>query len=346
MMALKVRQLLVRAKGWVSARPLFVLGICATTALSTDVALARKWTIAKNSGSITQFAFLKISDKKAIGGQCVAPLKQNPKTILAKAGIRTVNAKPAEIAALAKGVQQIQHLGGGSWSPIKGARFIFKNSSVKKGGVAYGEHVGDIRILRSGSKPDDNVAHLIHELGHHVGHQQDLYARYKKFVGKSCQFSGYCRHVGKRGKPRNEEFAEVFAAFVLHPELLQKSGPNCQRAYDFFAKKDVFRHGSQAKCNAKGGEDDSMVASADRSQSRRVQSTGASRSNKSKNSKKKTYVLYDADNGGDQMHLYSGPRTLYNPSFGSLTVPMSYQGPAPRNPQEPYRSEWSNGTLQ
>jgi hypothetical protein len=85
-------------------------------------------------------------------------------------------------------------------------------------------------------------------LGHWVGSREGLYDRYKESV-KPCQFSSYCKFVNVGQAPRNEEFAEVFSAFITHPEILYKGSPNCQRAYNFFATE-VFQKGKKiGRCN-------------------------------------------------------------------------------------------------
>lgn len=77
---------------------------------------------------------------------------------------------------------------------------------------------------------DTGVGLLIHEIGHHVGNRGG-YNGYP--VG--CHISGYCTHTSagnthSANTQRNEEFAEVFAAYVLQPNLLRKTN-GCANAY-------------------------------------------------------------------------------------------------------------------
>ena len=72
---------------------------------------------------------------------------------------------------------------------------------------------------------------LAHEIGHYVGNRGG-YNGYP--VG--CHISQYTTHTlsGRRHAPgtqRNEEFAEVFAAYVLQPERLRQY-PGCQAAFN------------------------------------------------------------------------------------------------------------------
>ncbi len=211
--------------------------------------------IPKAKGSTELMRILKTGDRKSSEGLCVAPVKDNASKILSDAGIKTYNARPAEIKALATGIKQIQTLAGGKgFAPLKGAKFKFSNSRFRRSQGAYGGFDGTfVNIRRDYNKSDENVAHLMHELGHHVGNRDGIYGKYRSYVKSPCQFTHRCRAVLGIGSPRNEEFAEVFAAYILHPELLMKSGPNCQKAYDFFTEK-IFAKGSKyAKCGATKG---------------------------------------------------------------------------------------------
>jgi|GEM_PF-3180122 len=99
-----------------------------------------------------------------------------------------------------------------------------------------------IEIRRNGSKNyGTNIAQLVHELGHYVGNN-GAYQSYNKAMGnRRCQVSNYSMN-----RKRNEQFAEVFAAFVASPDLI-KNNPStgCQLAWDFFTNK-LFEDGSKA----------------------------------------------------------------------------------------------------
>ena len=194
--------------------------------------------------------FLKKGDATAIQGQCVPPLRESAADILNEAGVHTVDATVAEAKTLAKGIQKIEQLAGGNFEPIRGASMHFYGGRMRLGGYPFGRFNGSfVEIHRAGSNSDTNLAHLMHELGHWVGAHDGLYDKYKESVSP-CQYSSYCKFVNTGQSPRNEEFAEVWAAFITHPEILYKGSPNCKRAYNFFANE-VFAKGKKfGRCNA------------------------------------------------------------------------------------------------
>ncbi len=151
-------------------------------------------------------------------------------TAMKRFNLHQMNARPSEIQTLGTALVWIEKLNGGR--PIEravgtesGYAFNFRD-----GVGSSRQKLGEIQVTRNGAKRNgNNVAQLVHELGHYVGNN-GAYEPYRVAVDrKFCVVSSY-----SDDKP-NEQFAEVFAAFVTRPELI-KGNPSaaCQAAYKFF----------------------------------------------------------------------------------------------------------------
>lgn len=168
---------------------------------------------------------------------------------LARFNLTTQNAKESEIRALGTGLMWIEDLNGDrplALAKGPGTRpypFIFKNVGRNSRQTGVG-----IEIARQGDKHfGTNVAQLVHELGHLVGNQ-GAYDMYRREVGTApCVVSGYS------DDKFNEQFAEVFAAFVTKPELIAESKSTaCKKAFKFF-QNTLFATGEKAR-NCKNNE--------------------------------------------------------------------------------------------
>lgn len=141
----------------------------------------------------------------------------------------------SEKQALAKVIHTIETLGNGEFSYHRGAHFRFGNiwgPSRFDGTYVQinpgGQNMSALEDKTQGGR--DNHGVIAHELGHYIGHK-GLYKEYRREVGGGC-------HVSKYSKKRfNEEFADVFAAYVTNPDLLKNKGPYCDLAIKFFNKK-------------------------------------------------------------------------------------------------------------
>ncbi len=190
----------------------------------------------------------------AMSGRCVIKAVHSVPSadeILRSHNIILISALPVERMAMANGLTQASALLGGVVGFASNVQFTF---AARKGyssynGVRKGMHLISMnRCLSSGkSCAPNNVAHLMHELGHRVGHavypgtREEFYSAYNRLVGR-CQPTSYSK------KNTLEEFAEVFAAFITHPELLSGGDGGCKRAFAFFSR-DVFRaNGTLASC--------------------------------------------------------------------------------------------------
>lgn len=109
-----------------------------------------------------------------------------------------------------------------------------------------------VQIVTSCARSDGSIRNsnatsislnVLHEVGHAVG-QGNMYKSYQGSVSK-CAISPYCTN-NDNDNPRNEEFAEVFAAFVHAPSTLKS---RCPDAYDFMAKNVFGTQGTKNICN-------------------------------------------------------------------------------------------------
>ena len=166
-------------------------------------------------------------------------------------------ARPEELSALASGLQQLEALWGGLFKPAVNTRFTFETSHSysNQAGVIQGkgynpESLKLINMKRCSSVEgckSNNVAHLMHELCHQIGHTPHVNGRtfqdnFAASVGANCRVSNYS-HTNL-----SEQFAEACSSFVTRPERLFEKNQNCQRTFhEFFAK--TFPNGRLASCN-------------------------------------------------------------------------------------------------
>lgn len=148
-----------------------------------------------------------------------------------------------EIQKLGSVLLTIQNLNGGT--PLREA--------MSNGSYGFRYENGDghsaqqpqyILISRNGAKDFGmSAAQIAHELGHLVGNQGG-YPRYQAAVnGEFCQITRYSYVSGNA----NEQFAEVFAAFVTAPWILQNHGSRaCNKAWLFF-RNEFFQNGELAE---------------------------------------------------------------------------------------------------
>lgn len=141
----------------------------------------------------------------------------------------------------AKGVANVIHavdsIGNGKFKAHEGVRFVFGNpgrSSRVSRRTMYDIQLnpGGQNISGVGSRDyggTHNRALIAHELGHYVGRL--LYNRYFAAVKGKCFITGYA------DDNRNEEFAEVFAAYITNPALFAGKSKNCGKAFTFLAKE-------------------------------------------------------------------------------------------------------------
>ncbi len=69
-------------------------------------------------------------------------------------------------------------------------------------------------------------------MGHFVANKLGLYTKYNRAVRKQCKLTTYMQksRAGKKHRNRDEEFAEVFAAYLIYGNKLKSK---CKKAYEF-----------------------------------------------------------------------------------------------------------------
>lgn len=255
---------------------------------------------ARNPFALYQFAG---ADK----GRCMAPLGANASDVLSRNGI-SYSGSPSydEVKSLAKGVEQIERLRGGSSLPKSWrTRYNYVRTSSKST-WNQGEYAINVR-RPGGSTKGSNVTRLMHELGHKVGNA-GVYQEYKNYIGRNrCDITQYSK------RKSNEEFAESFAAFVTWPDKLEEK---CPKSFRFF-KNRLFpkSENALATCNGAGEIVRSSLAN-------KSQDTNAilepSKIQKTKVTKRKTartqrnsyeyYDYYDHYDHHDYANYYDGFR--------------------------------------
>lgn len=201
----------------VNSKSVFKLSLIVILAFVSDSALAGKAKKAV-SGFYTVYRY-----DVAASGSCVPDHGSNPSDVLRRNGIKYLgNPSSAEVAALAKGVAQVESLLGDPL-PVpwrQNYNFITATGSWNQGPTTI-----NVRRPR-GSPKGTNVGRMMHELGHRVGNS-GVYQKYANYTGRTrCAITGYA------ASKFNEEFAEVFEAYVVYPDLLEKK---CPKAFDFMS---------------------------------------------------------------------------------------------------------------
>lgn len=203
-------------------------------------------TVATVLVSVQAFAYSVKSLAPAAKGCIPRVTLEKAKEAIGKFKLQTKNATPQETIALGTGLHWIAALNGGE--PLEeaigrnGYNYLFRT-----GFGSSHQAANEIVITRNGGKNyGENIAQLVHELGHYIGNN-GAYDEYRKVMnGKNCVVSSYSQ------SRFNEQFAEAFATFVAYPKLMKEIGsPGCRIAYEFFSKQ-LFSNGLLAdRCISK-----------------------------------------------------------------------------------------------
>lgn len=173
-------------------------------------------------------------------GGCIKASDESPEAILRRNGISAVgNYSRAELAALAKGISQVERVNGGPLPKAWSTDFNFMNA---RGAWNQASHAINVRKYSYGG---DNVAALMHEFGHKVANAngQKVLSQYLNSASP-CGISPYAR------KKRSEEFAEAFCVYMVNPDDLKKQ---CPSAYSAMTKIFSAPHNSSmASCSNSG----------------------------------------------------------------------------------------------
>ncbi len=159
--------------------------------------------------------------------------------------LKTVGANNLEKRTLGAALTWMHYLNGDS--PLRTAYWKGNGTyeiRIVDGDGSSGQRWDHIIIRRNGAKEHgESVAQHVHELGHLVGNN-GTYGSFKSHM----KGYGYCVVSGYSDNKDNEQFAEVFTAFVTEPELLTKNSQTpkaCKRAFEFF--EDWFAAGNRVQ---------------------------------------------------------------------------------------------------
>ncbi|AZZ37198.1 hypothetical protein CIK05_10510 [Bdellovibrio sp. qaytius] len=167
--------------------------------------------------------------QNAADGLCLPEQDSSPEEVLHRNGIKqSGNPTPEETTALAKGLAQVENLNG---SPIPQSWRLNFNYMTATGDWDQSESRLNVKRPK-GSDDGTNIGRLMHELGHKVG-DSGVYQKYASYTGHArCAISEYAT------SKFNEEFAEVFSAYIVYPDLLEKK---CPQAFSFMSTQ-LFPH--------------------------------------------------------------------------------------------------------
>jgi hypothetical protein len=240
--------------------------------LSIFVALSATLFSFQSFGARGSVAVVKLN-QRAAQGTCMPQVSGNSSITLSNNNIgafsgataqgrsfsgtnpRPLAATDARQQAVARVLQTMNSLGGGNFSLHRGAKFVF-GSTAGQPSRQTADHIqlnpGNQNIRALGNHAGHshggttNTALIAHELGHYVGNN-GLYQPYFQFVRGGCNVSGYSGN--RRNGRRNEEFAEVFSAYLTNPEMLSAKGGACQKALDFM--KGAFGEQGNPTCESR-----------------------------------------------------------------------------------------------
>lgn len=152
------------------------------------------------------------------------------------------NLRAAQERAFGAAIIRIQQLNGG---PLEAGRWEGSRPyPIKcKHGIKYSEQKTTHIQIRMGTST--SVAQYAHEYAHLIGNKNNkaAYKAYRAYMGNS----GYCMVSGYADNKPNEQFAEVFAAFVTEPTIMlnnPKTPAACRKAFNFF-KNEFFKDGGR-----------------------------------------------------------------------------------------------------
>lgn len=194
--------------------------------------------------SPSAFAIAVKANPKAARGCIPRVSLQVAQAEMKKFNLAAVNAKPEEIRTLGTGLFWVEKLAGGKPLSLATAQANPYSFRFANGYGVSRQTGGGIQITRNGQKNyGQNVAQLVHELGHFVGNNGGYEAYREAMKGRYCIVSSYS------ASRFNEQFAENFAAFVANPNIIKANkSVGCQRSYQFFSKR-LFARGDLAeKC--------------------------------------------------------------------------------------------------
>lgn len=204
-----------------------------------------------DSGKISDYVMKR--DKVARSGQCLLPVVKTAAQadeILRNYALRAPAAKPEERLAMAKVLFQMTALNGGVFRPLTDTSMSFNS----RDGVSRqsGNHLTMARGAHNCNSP-----HFGHEQAHILGHRhfrngQNFYDAFSSYMGRSrcvLRRTDAPHKSTYTAYSRNENYAEMFSAYLTRPELLSQGNASCQKAYAFFAEEVFKESGHLASCD-------------------------------------------------------------------------------------------------
>ncbi len=173
------------------------------------------------------------ADPQAAKGCIPKVSKDQALEVMRKFHFHSFNARPSEIRTLGTALYFIEKLNDGA--PLRRA---VADPDANYGYSFHDAHrnshqaSNEIRVNRNGTKHyGENVAQLVHELGHYIGNNGGYTAYYDAVDGHYCKVSTYS------DDNFHEQYAEVFAAFVTRPALIKRNHSTaCKKAFKFFSE--------------------------------------------------------------------------------------------------------------
>jgi hypothetical protein len=200
--------------------------------------------------------YIYAENASAHRGGCIKASDESPETVLRRNGINAVGSySRSDLAALAKGIAQVERINGGPLPKAWSTDFNFINA---RGAWNQASHAINVRKQSYGG---DNVAALMHEYGHKLGNANNgaIYSKYFR-LAKACGITPYSR------KKRTEEFAEVFCVYLVNPDDLKAKCPSAYSAMTeiFKAPENVCGSAGTAIASKQNAKPDSKAATANK----------------------------------------------------------------------------------
>lgn len=183
---------------------------------------------------------------------------RTPLRLLADAGVRVEGANLEEQKMVAQMIKTLQELTNEQQTErlLSGLKVVFKDvlGSNTSGGCLPAHqlqrntiHIGRFCVTQKGKRVQIPLRKglLVHEAGHFIANKLGHYPIYNREVTRKCKLTNYMKQnrAGRKHKNRNEEYAEVFAAYLTHPKALKRK---CKKSFNFF--KDKLFLGNNPSC--------------------------------------------------------------------------------------------------
>ncbi|CAM9862775.1 unnamed protein product, partial [Chrysoparadoxa australica] len=161
--------------------------------------------------------------------------------LLASQNLSVVGASEREKRTVGAAIKRVQELNGGVLRTGMGPGSVYPFRFTEDSGS--GQRADHIKIGRNRSGPNDHnhnghsVAQHVHEWAHLIGNN-GAYNQFRRYMdSRSYGSNDYCIVSNYADNNPNEQFAEVFTAFVTEPAILlnnTRTPAACRKAFEFF----------------------------------------------------------------------------------------------------------------